>query len=343
MKKSPIWDLLDELFRKKGITEVAINGPNLIFVEKDHRFFQIDGKWEATDIFQFANDVAQLNHRIIDENHPIIDGKLPTGQRVNILHPPYTHQTPVITIRQMSNQLVRLDDQAHIFGLSVPWVHFLKSLVLAKLNVLISGGTSTGKTTLLNMFLQEIPRHQRVITLEETRELEVDLPNIVYLECPGNIEGKVLSMRDLVRNTLRMRPDRIIIGEVRGGELFDLLQAMNTGHEGSMASIHSNSPADCFTRMITLFLLSGFDVPVPTIKRQIATSIHFIIQLSKNSNGGRYISEITEITGMEGENIVSQKIGIAKNDKLTYTGIPPKTSDRLKATGLPSDFFSHLV
>jgi pilus assembly protein CpaF len=206
---------------------------------------------------------------------------------------------------------------------------------------MVSGGTGVGKTTFLNLLLQEINPLERVITIEDTRELQIQLPNVVRLETRGAsfTGGAVLGMRDLVKNTLRMRPDRIIIGEVRGAEVFDLLQAMNTGHDGSMASIHSNNPGECLNRLENLYLLSGHDVPLRAIRQQIGTAIDFILQLKRTRDGQRVVGQISEVAGMEGERILLQDVGILRQDKLEFTGMVPKDMQKLIEAGLPKDFF----
>ena len=212
------------------------------------------------------------------------------------------------------------------------------------MNVVVSGGTGVGKTTFLNLLINEIPKHERVIAIEDTPELSISMPNVVRLESGGKIQQtkSTLSTRDLVKNTLRMRPDRIIIGETRGGELFDLLQAMNTGHDGSMTSVHASSAGECLSRMETLFLLAGFEIPITVVRKQMSTAIQFIIQLGREKDGQRVINEIIEICGMEGPTVLVQTIASREDGVLRFRGMAPKTMDRLHRHGnLPLNFFEN--
>jgi pilus assembly protein CpaF len=227
------------------------------------------------------------------------------------------------------------------------WIQFLRACVGARLNIIVSGGTGVGKTTFLNLLLGELTRHERVITIEDTIELSLNIPNVVRLESGGNnlASKATLSIRDLVKNTLRMRPDRIIIGEVRGGEMFDLLQAMNTGHEGSMTSIHANSPGECLGRIETIYLLAGFDIPYHVIRRQMTRAIDLIIQIGRNHQGKRIVTHIAELTGMEKDVITMQPVALynEKNDNLVFTGNTLSKIRKLhEKAGLPLDFFNHL-
>ncbi|MBF0206192.1 MAG: CpaF family protein [Oligoflexia bacterium] len=349
-KKNTIWQLLEELADKKGVTEITINSPNSIFAEKDGRFFLLDVRVQSNELFEFCHEVATYNNKLCDEQNPVLDGTLPDGSRINIIHPPYVKITPVITIRKYLNELVSFDKTPGIFATTPEWIEFFRATVRARLNIIISGGTGVGKTTLMNLLLQEIPKDERVITIEDTRELNFKLPNLVRMEvatrgtttASGPTVVIPLTLRDLVRNTLRMRPDRIIVGEVRGGEIFDLLQAINTGHDGSMTSIHANSAGECLKRIATLYLLAGYDVPIKAIRGQVATALNFIIQIGRSREGQRIISEVSEITGMEGDNVLMQKIGTYSPEKkcLVSTDIVPTCSKRLiERGGLSKDLF----
>jgi pilus assembly protein CpaF len=222
---------------------------------------------------------------------------------------------------------------------------FLKAVIASRLNVVVSGGTGVGKTTFLNLLINEIPTHERVITIEDTLELSINKPNVVRLESGAKaLQSKSnLSTRDLVKNTLRMRPDRIIIGETRGGELFDLLQAMNTGHDGSMTSVHASSGSECLSRMETLFLLAGFDIPLSVVRRQMTSAVQFIIQLGRDKEGGRVINEIIEVCGMEGTTMLIQTIASREEGVLQFKGIAPKCMEKLnRIGGLPLNFFENM-
>lgn len=340
-----IWNLIADIGKRSGISEILFNGPKSIFVEKDNHLVQINAHFSDEELKDFINDVALKNHKKCDEDHPILDGSLPDGSRINIIYSPYASQAPAISIRKHSKTITSFDLSNQIFGLSPRWVDFFKALVAAKTNLVISGGTAVGKTTFLNLIINEIPKHERLIVIEDTSELSISLPNVVRLESGGKIlqTKTILTSRDLVKNSLRMRPDRIIIGESRGGEFFDLMQAMNTGHEGSMTSIHSNSAGDTISRMEMLFLLAGLEVPLLAIKKQISQTIQFIIHLSRNRSGQRIVNEILEISGMEGPTLLTHKIATHENDELKFSGIVPKCMDRLINTGhLPSNFFAHI-
>ncbi|GAB4409264.1 MAG: hypothetical protein OHK0056_11060 [Bacteriovoracaceae bacterium] len=338
-----VWALMKELETKKGITEVVINGPKHIFVERAGQFIQLNYNLTKNDIIQFSKEVAQFNKKPFDQFHPIVDGNLPDGSRINIINEPFAYGSPSISIRKYLRQIKSFDSNPGIFGLETKWVDLLKAMVSAKLNIIVSGGTGVGKTTMLNMLLREISAQERVITIEDTLELQLELPNLVRLEARNYLsnEGTSLTIRDLVKNTLRMRPDRIIIGESRGGELFDLLQAMNTGHDGSMSSIHSNSPGECISRMETLFLLAGYEIPIQVVRKMIASAVDVIIQISRNRDGERVVTSITEITGMEGPNILTQQLATLEEDKLIATGLSAHNMEKLhRFGGLPMNYFS---
>jgi pilus assembly protein CpaF len=344
MKQNSIWNLLNDLSKKSGITEVAINGPKQIFVEKGGHFIQLNANIPKEDIMQFISDVAEFNQKICDPNNPILDGNLPDGSRINIILEPFVMGSPAISIRKYLKFISSFETNPNVFGLTSNWVSLLQAMIGSRCNIVVSGGTGVGKTTLLNLLISEIPKVERVITIEDTLELNINLPNIVRLESGSKVrfsEAK-LSTRDLVKNTLRMRPDRIIIGETRGGELFDLMQAMNTGHEGSMTSIHASSAGECLSRMETLFLLAGFDIPINVVRKQMASAVDFIIQLGRDENGNRVVSEVLEICGMEGATILSQQVLIREDGVLKFSGLAPRRMDKLhKLGGLPLNFFEH--
>ncbi len=233
MKKNKIYDLIEELTNKPSVTEVIINGLDNIFVEMDGELIRVDLLLSNDEVENFCHEVAELNKKAFNHLHPILDGNLKDGSRVNLIHKDYTKSCHAITIRRFTKTIKSFDSSPDIFALSPNWIKFLKVLVRSKMNIVIAGGTGAGKTTFLNLLLQEISQKERIITIEDTRELQFNLPNVVRLEARLSYgEQKGLTIRDLLKNTLRMRPDRIIVGECRGGEVFDLLQAMNTGHEG---------------------------------------------------------------------------------------------------------------
>ncbi len=340
--ENSVWKLVNDLATKKGITEIVINNPKTVFVERGGQFIQLNVNLAKNDIYDFVNEIAKFNKTQCNTDSPILDGNLPDGSRINAIIEPYAQGCPAISIRKYLKHIKSFDENPGVFELSPHWVEFLKAAVSARLNIVVSGGTGVGKTTFLNLLLNELSPAERIVTIEDTIELSIKMPNSVRLEGGGVKESRGgLATRDLVKNTLRMRPDRIIIGEIRGGELFDLLQAMNTGHEGSMCSIHSNSPGECLSRMETLYLLAGYEVPFHVVRRQISSAVDLVIQVSRNREGKRVISSIQEITGMESNSILSSTIANLEDDKLSHTGITPKNMDKLhRMGGLAMDYFN---
>jgi pilus assembly protein CpaF len=335
-----IMNLIDELSRKAGISELIINNLDTLFVEREGELLRIDYKISEEDLEHFCQDMASYNRKEFDSTHPILDGNLPDGSRVNFIHKDYTRASHAVTIRRFSKAIRTFDTSPNVFGLSKKAIDFLKILVKSRFNIMVSGGTGVGKTTFLNLMLQEIPTNERVITIEDTRELNFKLSNVVRLEArPASSNMVGLTIRDLLKNTLRMRPDRIIVGEVRGGEVFDLLQAMNTGHEGSMASIHSNSPGECLMRLENLYLLSGYDLPIKALRHQVSTAIDFVLQIKRDKKGARIISQFAEVCGMEGDRILMQDIMVHKEGELQFTGLVPSCMEDLVQGGLPRNFF----
>lgn len=340
-----IWNLLNDLSKKAGITEILINGPKNVFVERGGQFIQINANLPAADINEFIQDVAVHNQKTCDHDNPILDGNLPDGSRINIINEPFVSGGPAISIRKYLKFISSFESNANIFGLTPHWVEFLRAIVAGRLNVVVSGGTGVGKTTFLNLMINEIAKHERVIAIEDTLELTINMPNVVRLESGAkSLQSKsFLTTRDLVKNTLRMRPDRIIIGETRGGELFDLLQAMNTGHDGSMTSVHASSAGECLSRMETLFLLAGFEIPLTVVRKQMASAVQFIIQLGRDKEGNRVINEIIEVCGMEGPTLLIQSIAKREDGFLVFGGMAPKTMERLhRQGGLPLNFFENM-
>jgi pilus assembly protein CpaF len=337
-----VWAMLKDLSQKKGITEIIINQPNNIFVERAGEFIRLSIKLDRYDIDSFIQDAADFNNKTFDDQNPILDGRLPDGSRINVISDGFALKTPAITIRKYLKNIKDFDSSPGIFGLEPKIVTLLSAMVHAKFNIVIAGGTGVGKTTFLNLMLQELSPSERIITIEDTRELSFSAPNVVRLESrSASSAGEVaLGIRDLVKNTLRMRPDRIIIGEVRGGEVFDLLQAMNTGHEGSMASVHANTPVECLNRLENLFLLAGYDIPIKAIRSQIYTAVDFIIQIGRNNEGQRVLKNITEVTSMEQDKITMQDIGKQVNGEFKLTGLVPDRIKALMEFGIKSDLFN---
>ena len=337
----PIQPLLND----SEISEVMVNGPNQIYIEKE-------GKLEKAGIF-FEDDahVIRVIERIVlpigrrvDEDSPLVDARLPDGSRVNAVIPPVAIDGPSLTIRKFSKEKLTMQDLIGFGSITEIAAKFLNSCVSARLNVIISGGTGSGKTTLLNILSGFIPETERIVTIEDSAELQLQQEHVVRLETqPAGIDKRnEITIRDLVRNSLRMRPDRIVVGEVRGGETIDMLQAMNTGHDGSLTTLHSNTPRDALSRIETMAMMSGMDLPIRVIREQISSAIDLIVQQSRFSDGSRKITHITEVAGMEGDTIVMtdifkfQQSGVENGKiigQLTPTGIRPLFSEELKAAG----------
>jgi pilus assembly protein CpaF len=291
--------------------------------------------------------------RRVDESSPMVDARLPDGSRVNAIIPPLAIDGPILSIRRFALVPLRMDDLLQYKSLTPGMAQVLEGLVKARVNMLLSGGTGTGKTTLLNVLSAYIPHTERIVTIEDAAELQLQQPHVVRLETrPPNIEGKgEVTQRSLVRNSLRMRPDRIIVGEVRGAEVLDMLQAMNTGHDGSMTTVHANTPRDALTRLENMMGMAGLNLPPKTMRQQISSALTVLIQIARMSDGRRKLVSLQEITGMEGDIITMQEIftfeqtGIAPDDTVLgffrATGIRPKFVDRLRVHGItiPDDLF----
>ncbi|HET7656776.1 MAG TPA: CpaF family protein [Bacillales bacterium] len=338
---------INPLLLDPEVSEVMVNGPNRVYVERK-------GKIELSPVF-FRDDehvmnviekiVAPLGRRI-DESSPMVDARLPDGSRVNAIAPPLALNGPTITIRKFSTDPFKVDDLIKFGTMTKGMATFIEACVKSRLNILVSGGTGSGKTSTLNVLSSFIPNDERIVTIEDAAELQLGQDHVVSLESrPPNIEGKgSITIRDLVRNSLRMRPDRIVIGEVRGGEALDMLQAMNTGHDGSLTTGHANSPRDMVARLETMVLLAGIDLPVKAIREQISGAIDLIIQQARLKDGTRKIVKITEVQGLEGDVIVLQDIfsfhqkGVDSEGKIygemVPTGVRPLFYDRLEASGM---------
>lgn len=342
--KNSIWQLIDDLKIKKGISEIIINDEKTVYIERSGEMIRLAVELMLSDFDSFCEDVASFNKSDFGPNDPIIDGSLPDGSRINIISSLYTKKTPAITIRKYLSHISSFDELDGKFGISPKWITFFKCLVKARKNIIVSGGTNVGKTTFMNLLMKEIFPNERVVIIEDTSEIKCSLKNKVNLVASHNrsqIESP-LEIRDLIKNSLRMRPDRIIIGEVRGGEAFDLLQAMNTGHDGSMTTLHANSTAEALMRLESLFSYSGYDVPTRAIRKQLSVAIDFVIQLGKSKSGDRIVKTISEVAGMEGDVILLQDIGTSSETGPVFTGLVPKSISSLVSYGLDEDFFVNI-
>ncbi len=338
---------LEPLLADESVSDILVNGPRQVYVERH-------GRLELTDI-TFADDQHVLNiaarmvtkaGRRIDESSPLADARLPDGSRVNVIIPPLALRGPMLSIRKFSKNELTLDALAQSGSMSPSMAALLKIAARCRLNILVSGGTGAGKTTLLNALSQMIDPSERIITIEDAAELQLQLPHVASLETrPPNLEGKnEVAMRDLLRNALRMRPDRIILGEVRGAEAFEMLQAMNTGHDGSLCTIHASGPREALTRLENMVLMSGYDFPARFIRTQIASAVHLIIQIARMRDGKRRVTSITEIVGTETEIITSQELfsfraeGDGPHDEVlgrfVYSGLRPRFLPKAEQYGL---------
>lgn len=341
---------IEAFLADESITEIMINGPQRVYVERRGKL-ELTGQTFMDDASVMAvieRIVAPLGRRI-DESQPYVDARLADGSRVNAIIPPLSLIGPCITIRKFAKRILTAEDFIN-FGTWTPAIaNFLAACVLLRKNIIVAGGTGSGKTTLLNVLSSFIPKTDRILTIEDAAELRLNQPHVVRLESrAANIEGKgAVTIRDLVRNALRMRPDRIIVGECRGGESLDMLQAMNTGHDGSLTTVHANSPRDVISRLETMVLMSGIDLPSRAIREQIASAVNVIVQESRLADGSRRIVAVSEITGMEGQQIVMQDLftfkqkGIDANGRivgtLTATGAMPSFYDTLASRGIELD------
>ena len=340
----PLTDLLDN----DSVTEIMVNGPSDIYVE-------IDGKLVKDESVSFINEkhvirtiqrIVQPLGRTIDAANPMVDARLRDGSRLNAIIPPLSLKGPVLTIRKFAKNLEGIEDLLRMGSLTAKMATFLDAAVKAKLNIIISGGTGTGKTTLLNMLSGFIEDHERIITIEDAAELRLKQSHVISLETRSvNYEGEgEVTIRDLVKNSLRMRPDRIIVGEVRGKEAFDMMQAMNTGHEGSITTLHANSPIDATNRLETMLLMNDMDLPIPAIRGYIENAIDLIVQIDRLSDGKRKITSISEIAGLKNNEIIIKEIfaykqqglsedGSVKGEFVVYNYIP-KVYDKIKRKGI---------
>lgn len=302
---------LEPLLQDPTITDIMVNAPDEVYVERNGLLEKAGVSFDSKEhIHNIAQRIVNSVGRRVDESSPMVDARLADGSRVNITLPPLSFKSPTISIRKFAKDVISLDQMVEQGNLSKDMAMFLKLATRAKLNILISGGTGSGKTTLLNAMSESIPSTERIITIEDAAELRLEQPHVVTLESrPANLEGQgQISIRDLLVNSLRMRPDRIIIGEVRGGEVVDMLQAMNTGHDGSLGTVHANNPRDTLVRLENLFFMSGMNLPSASIRTLISSAVQLIVQISRMADGKRRVTSITELAGMEGDVITAQEL-----------------------------------
>ncbi|HZT97370.1 MAG TPA: CpaF family protein [Chloroflexota bacterium] len=345
----PIQTLLDD----DSITEIMVNGPDTVYVEREGKLSPTDVHFDDNDhVMRVIDRIVSPLGRRIDESSPYVDARLPDGSRVNAIIPPVSLVGPVLTVRKFSVTPLTVEDLVRFGSMTAGMAEFLRACVLARLNMVVSGGTGSGKTTLLNVLSSFIPETERIVTIEDAAELQLKQDHLVVLEArPPNIEGKgQVTIRDLVANALRMRPDRIVVGEVRRGEALDMLSAMNTGHDGSLTTAHANSPRDVLSRLETMVLMAGMDLPLKAVRDQISKAIDVVVHVSRLGDGTRRVTNISEIQGMEGEVITMQDIFEFHQTafqegrvigELRPTGIRPKFVDKFGTMGikLPPDIF----
>jgi pilus assembly protein CpaF len=349
---------LEALLRDPGISDILINGPRDVWVERGGRLQEASVRFRNDDhLLQIIDRIVSRIGRRIDDTTPMVDARLPDGSRVNAVIPPLSLKGPALSIRRFGARPLTLEDLLGFDALTPEMAFLLEAAVRARLNIIVSGGTGSGKTTLLNTLSRFIPDDERILTIEDAAELRLQQRHVLPLETrAANVDGKGgVSMRDLVRNALRMRPDRIIIGECRGAEALDMLQAMNSGHEGSLTTLHANSPRDALTRLETMLLMAGFEVPIRALRRQITSAIQLIVQAERLAGGARKVTSLTEVLGMEGDVIITQEVFAYEQECIdsqgrarghfVATGVRPKFATRLQVAGevLPPSLFAQRV
>jgi pilus assembly protein CpaF len=342
---------IEPYLRDPDITEVMVNGPSLIYVERAGKIHEVDAAFaDENHVRRTIDKIVSRIGRRVDESSPMVDARLPDGSRVNAVIPPLAVDGSVLTIRKFSADPYQVDDLVAFGTMSRQVAEFLDACVRGKLNILVSGGTGAGKTTTLNVLSSFIPSDERIITIEDAAELQLHQDHVIRLEArPANIEGRgEVTIRDLVKNSLRMRPDRVVVGEIRDAAALDMLQAMNTGHDGSICTVHANSPRDAMARVETMVLMAGVELPVRAIREQTSNAIDLVVHQARFKDGTRHITQVTEIVGMEGDVITLQDIfrfdyGMGQDDEgralgvLKSTGLRPKFEEKLATSGVRID------
>ncbi|MEX0786915.1 MAG: CpaF family protein [Dehalococcoidia bacterium] len=349
---------IEGLIGEPAVSEVMVNAPDQVFYEKEGRLYLSSVRFrDHAHIMRIIERIVAPLGRRVDESSPMVDARLPDGSRVNVIIPPVAPKSPTITIRKFQADKMTIEDLIAAGSLTREIAEFFRACVQVRLNMIVSGGTGTGKTTMLNALSSFIPDTERIVTIEDPTELRLQQGHVVSLEArPASLEGKgEVTQRDLVRNSLRMRPDRIIVGEVRGSEAFDMMQAMNTGHEGSLGTVHANSPRDGLARIENMILMAGLELPMRAIREQIASAVHVIIQIARLSDGSRRVTRVAEISGMEGDTVTMQDIfryqqrGIDSDGRVVgdflSTGIRPRFAEKFEVAGihLPPDLFAQVA
>ncbi len=334
---------IEQYMHDSEVSDVLVNGHGQVYIERSGRLELTDTRFKDDNhVMLIIDRILSAVGRRVDESSPMVDARLADGSRVNAIIPPLALDGPMLSIRKFRKDVLSMDELLKLDSVSFSMVQFLQGCVRARLNVLISGGTGAGKTTLLNIMSCYIPDGERIVTIEDSAELRLQQPHVVRLETrPPNVEGRgQVTQRDLVRNALRMRPNRIIIGEVRGAEIYDMLQAMNTGHDGSLTTIHANGPRDVLLRLETLMLLTGIDIPEKAIRELVSSAINIIVQIARLSDGTRKISSISEIVGMEQGTISTQEIFTYEKQGVDESG---KVIGRFRPTGIRPTFLTQMM
>lgn len=347
---------LEQILSDQAVTEVMVNGIDQTYIEKRGKIERVELAFRDNDhLMTIIDRIVSSVGRHIDESSPMVDARLKDGSRVNVIIPPLSLTGPILTIRKFSKKPFTADNLIEFGSLSPKMVSFLEACVRGRLNVIVSGGTGSGKTTLLNVLSGFIPSDERIVTVEDAAEIQLSQDHVITLESrPPNTEGRgQVTIRDLVRNSLRMRPDRIIVGEVRSSEALDMLQAMNTGHDGSLTTTHANTPRDTIARIETMVMMAGMDLPLMAIRSQIVSAVDIIVQQARMRDGVRRVTNITEITGLEGDTVTMQDIFVYETDgsmdsigrfrgKFRSTGIRPQCVEKIRMNGIPvhDDWFS---
>ncbi|MQA00175.1 MAG: CpaF family protein [Dehalococcoidia bacterium] len=335
----PLQPLLDD----KEVTEVMVNGPTEVFFERQGVLYLSSVRFrDSQHIRRIADRIVAPLGRRLDESSPMVDARLPDGSRVNVVLPPIAVSSPAITIRKFQSERFGMDDLIRIGSLTEPAAGFLRAAVASKVNIIISGGTGSGKTTMLNALSSFIPDSERLVTIEDPKELQLKQNHVVALEArPAGVNNTgAVTQRDLVRNALRMRPDRVIIGEVRGAEAFDMLQAMNTGHEGSITTIHANTPRDALSRVENMVMMAGFDLPTRAIREQVASALHLVVQVNRMVDGSRRVTHITEVASMEGDMVAIQDLFLFEQRAM---GADQRVQGQMERTGIRPHFYDRFA